>query len=314
MLQQYKANIAFDSPTEPKESKFGGPDYRSLAINLQDPGAPGVTTNDYGEHRAYITFNVGSELEGYLESLSRGDEITVVWDTSGKTAKYQPIVEQSKLNMPVSSEAKSAVGGNVTHISKYSGPQRNSTAPARGGLYNERDIMSWEIAIGEAVDILSRAHSMVSRDPVLGELPSDTQQKYAVTAYIDAGRRWHTIRPEALQQDDGGDAVVERSRQNPVEIILNSDPSQFPGTLLDSIAFLVDGLDDVNDVAGLLKKFGYSRADIDPDNPDTWVFMYNVADVYMGSLRANGGDLELAKRETLNYIAGNVTVGDSVPF
>lgn len=251
-MKVFKGELMFDTPVGPKESNWGDYQYYSIGIKLGDPSAP--KANEDGV--IYLNFNEGSDTQEYIRGLSAGDEIQVVYDDRGKHPTYKAVIEEGR---------KPKV--TPTEVSADGQPRRSKSA----GLLNEYGINAWLAASEQCILILSKLHSAVSSDPVLGQLGEEAQQKYAVTAFIHGDRNRHGVVLDEGEEEEGEDAA---------EIVMSADVSKLPMSLIVAISEASSHVDEPKQVAETLKRFGFSRDDIDPNDKESWLELYAIVDTF----------------------------------
>lgn len=267
-MQIYEAEMAYSTPMGPKESKFeDAPPYYSLGL-IVDEDAPDARYNEGKDrYEVYITFNEGSDVEEYIKGLSAGDKIRIVYDERGDRSSYKPIIDKKKTSKAKKSKkprvkpAEVAANGRGTNTVALKSPT---------GLLNDRGIKAWVASAHQAIEILSELHDAVSNDEVLGALPEATQQKYAVTAFIHGDKNRHgVVLPDEQPASPGA-----------IEIILSADPDDLPMSLLKAIDEASSNVDGVREVAETLKRFGYSRDDMNPDDKEGWINFFAIVDTF----------------------------------
>lgn len=303
-IQIYQATVIF--PAErPKPSKFNDSLYYTLCLNLP-PGAPGTKHDPkYDEHKAYLNFNEGSAEEGYLRSLKKGDVLQVAYDTSGKSPRYMAILSEEQLAQPAPPQPKPAPSSAAASLPpERVAPAANGQGRPNDGLLSEADVAAHFIAQQQALHLIENAHLLVVESEVLGQLPPDVQQKHATTIFLYGKDRYRFIDPRQEGWSAGGDEALERARA----AIFALDPSGLPGNLLAAIAQLSENIDSVEEAIAILKRFGLSRENIDPNDPSSWFDLYLIADGY--AHKAAGGSAEQAAQE----IAQQFSLEENNPF
>lgn len=285
-VQTYEATVVFDKPKK-LDSKFNpGEKYYAMCLELP-PGAPGtehVKGENYERDQAYITFNEGSDEEAYLLSLNSGDRLMVAWQTSGKRQKYVPVIPDNAVKQ---APAQAQTESNATPAKAKPYKKRPAPPPQsypdydEDGTYSGESLVAYDAAVEEAVFMLEMAHARVADNEKLGQLPAEVQQKYAVTAFLSAKNRFRDIDARVYTRMK---SVKERVSQNQDigaarEAIYAIDPASLPGSLLSTIAETLN-LDGIQEVAGILKRFGLSRDDIDPNDRNTWWRMYMIVSFF----------------------------------
>lgn len=265
----YNATVVFDRPLE--KSGPHGPFY-SMCIALPD-GAPGAEYNEkYQRNQAYISFDEGRDEAPYLLSLTRGDELQVLYDTRRK--RYYAVVPDgasttgSPAADPVSGPAVGGVG-NAAQLSQT--VPVGSTAqspPASGGrsqFLKPLEVEGFTLLAEQSAGIILRLLETIAPEGQRLDLNKDEQLRVAITSFIEANRHWERARTEAVQK------AIEAK-------VYAIDPEALPDSLLELVAEYVPYYgDNPANVGKALKELGLSRDELDPDNPDTWLQVFHIA-------------------------------------
>ena len=242
-MESYKAQVVFDTPLYEPEGKYGP--YYSMMIELPE-GSPGTRYDEDRERTyAYLSFDEGAKEEPILKALGRGDELQVVW--TGRS--YKPMLSGETTVSPKPAAATSAAA-----------PPKSlePTSPTLIKMGMER--LAWK-----TVDAALSLYTKVSEDERAESLNSDEKLRITLSGVIQANRDSSRELAYAIEQ-------VEH------EYITGVDAGDLPGSLLQAIADLLpDKYEGVEQVGSKLKELGLSSADIDKDDPSTWVEMYQIA-------------------------------------
>lgn len=88
MNQIYTGEIIFP-PGTPFPSKYdGGKEVINVLVRMDDPSAPNANDPKTGPGEVRIYKNVGSADANYMQTLSRGDRVSLVWNEAGDKSGY----------------------------------------------------------------------------------------------------------------------------------------------------------------------------------------------------------------------------------
>jgi hypothetical protein len=261
VLKPYTAKMIFDSPPEEPNSNEWG-EYFTVTVELPE-GAPKTRKNEkYERIEGWINYDAEDEVtDKYLRSLSRGDEFQVVWN--GK--KYVAIV-------PDPPPSASQENNNP--------PDTDWIDDAQQSVPQEKQKTEWVPVVGDkekrfflarqgadVVEELATMVNIVRANETFSSLSEEEQNRMAITAYIESGKR-------AYRSDN---TKIISLLENEITTL---DPEGLPANFLEYCVMTIEGYDSVDQVGAALKALDFSRDDLDPDNPQTWINVYRVARRY----------------------------------
>lgn len=265
-----QAEVLFDSPTDPRPSKFENkPDYRTITLGVPG-GAPKAQLHaDSGRYQVYHYFNVGTDEETFWLSKSKGDVVQMAWVEQGERSYYQPVKEDDGSNQ--TQQAQPAQSYDKASYTSTSATTRNDLS------WLDEEYREAVVALGK--HIVSVVSQLIDEAMRSGYDDESIAQRIGVTAFIEAKRAVERVGPEralAVSDDTSEEAIIRG---------ISTD--NLPESLLQAIPIASPHIEDRNEAVTILKRFELSSDNID-ENPETWVWIYSVARAYAYATKVDG--------------------------
>jgi hypothetical protein len=263
-ISTHVALVVFDEPRL-KEGQYGS--FYSMCISLPD-GAPGTKYNEkYDRHEAWLSFDEDKDEFDYLMSLSKGDELQVIYD--GKRSRYTAVVPADYHRASATTAPGSGHSGRGPAAEPIQQPV--PTAPAGGrNRYAMSHVETLGLAqlAGQSADVILRVFEQVTADERALDMSGDERLRVAISAFIEARRQWPAAREEMVN------LTLRRA-------LADIDPDGLPDDLLNLIAAYVPFFEgDAERVRAVFNALGLTRKDIDPEDRETWLEVFRIAADY----------------------------------
>lgn len=282
------AKMIFDGPTDPRPSKHREGSYRTVTLEMPDNAPKAEYDADREEWRYYHYTDVGTEEEAYWLSLGRGDSVQLAYIPKGDSGYYKPIVpddwepEQTPQQAIEAYEAGSSRDPDSSYGKSYD--KESYTAPKRAATdldwLNPDHVQAVKLVSTAIGDLL---YDLIEELKNMG-LEEKTAQKVAVTGFIEAKGYVKKYGVSVVDAVSGALSEIEGEEA----IIRGIDPDGLPGSFLVACAAACPNIDDRDEAAAILKKFGFGREDLDPEDEDGWVYLYSVARAYAYATEEEG--------------------------
>lgn len=282
--------MIFDSPSEPDSNDYG--EFRTVTIGVPE-GTPGAWYADkYDRWQIkYFINDLGGEEERFWESLERGDQVQLLVEESAKSKTgytYKPIVpddwdDSIRVDRPTPKESYGGDGRTPTASQAAKVADTMPPPSYRNQSLEWLDPEYRDAVVAAGSHIVTVIHQLINK--AIGDhgYEPEQAQKIGVTAFIEA-KGW--------VRKHGAGAVSAHSADADEEAIIRGiDANQLkkgPRPLLRAIAIACPYIENEAEAGKILQRFGLSRNDIDPDDPDTWVFLYSVARAYAYAVAEDG--------------------------
>lgn len=291
------ATMIFDTPAGPWDSDYH--DGRYYAVTLEvPPGTPGAEeNNEFDRHQIRTTFPEGGEMEKFWRSLSRGDEVQIAIEESAKARSgytYKPVVpdDWEPPETPQQATKSYESSGDGYNKESYTS-SRPRTSPDIDWL-NPDDV---DAVVFVGKHILKAINQLVSEARQMGYDDLEAQ-KIGVTAYIESTK--HVKKYGARSFAPATEAVADNNQEE--AIIRGIDPSGLPDSFLNACAIASPYIEDRNEATAILKSYGFSGANLDPDDEESWVYLYAVARAHAYAIKEEGATPdEATKRVTETF-------------